>query len=216
MNEAATGGGCAVLIPAFDEERRVAAVIEVALAADRGPVLVVDDGSSDATAQMAREAGAHVHRLEVNVGKGAALFAGARQLDAEVVVLLDADLVGLTPEHVRMLADPVLDGSCDMTRGVFAGARLATSVAQRLAPALGGQRGLRREALASVDGIEQARFGIEILLESAARRGSWRTCDVNLRGVGQVMKEEKRGWRAGVRARLAMYSDIVRAMLRRS
>lgn len=64
------------LIPAHDEEPRIAAVVRAA--AEHLPVLVVDDGSSDATARVAREAGAEVLEQRPNAGKGAALRAGFR------------------------------------------------------------------------------------------------------------------------------------------
>lgn len=205
----------AVLIPALDEAARIGSVIRAARAAGRGPVLVVDDGSSDGTADVAEAAGAEVLRLPSNVGKGGAFVAGADALEADVLILLDADLTGLRPEHVRALADPVLHGLVDMTRGVFVGARASTSTAQRLAPALAGQRALRRDRLRSVAGLAESRFGVEILLTRSAAREGWSCQDVMLDGVAQVMKEEKRGLVRGMRARAAMYRDVVRAWWRR-
>jgi glycosyltransferase involved in cell wall biosynthesis len=199
---------CAVLIPARDEADRIGAVVAAARAAGCGPVLVVDDGSRDGTGAAAAEAGARVLELPRNLGKGGALAAGAADLRSEVVVLLDADLIGLRPTHVRALAEPVLRGEAAMTRGVFRGARWATTTAQRLAPQLGGQRALRRADLLALPGLSDSRFGVEILLTEAARRQGWTWIDVPMDGVGQVMKEEKRGWWAGLRARAAMYRDI--------
>jgi len=214
-DEAATRVSSAVLIPALDEAARIGSVVRSALAAKRGPVLVVDDGSRDGTAEVAAAAGATVLRLPANVGKGGALAAGAGRTAAEVLILLDADLTGLRPEHVRALADPVLDGRVDMTRGVFVGVRSATTTAQRLAPALAGQRAIRREMLLGVAGLAESRFGVEILLTRSAARDGWRCRDVPLDGVAQVMKEEKRGLLRGVGARAAMYRDVVRAWWRR-
>jgi glycosyltransferase involved in cell wall biosynthesis len=80
------------LIPAYNESLRVAAVVEGALA--YLPVLVVDDGSHDDTADRARAAGATVLTQTPNQGKGAALQAGFRWAlakDYEAVVTLDAD-----------------------------------------------------------------------------------------------------------------------------
>ena len=205
---------CAVLIPAFDEARTVAAVVRPALGARLGPVLVVDDGSSDGTAEAARDAGAEVLVLGDNRGKGGAVVAGAEHLVADVLVLLDADLVGLEPEHVRDLAEPVSTGAVDMTRGVFAGGRWRTTTAQRMAPQLNGQRGVRRELLLAIPGLERTRYGIEVAITDWARQHGWRQLDVPLAGVSQVMKEEKRGWLRGVAVRLRMYADILRTMLR--
>jgi glycosyltransferase involved in cell wall biosynthesis len=80
------------LIPAHDEAPRIGAV--VAAAAVHLPVLVVDDGSSDDTARVAREAGAEVLEQRPNAGKGAALRAGFRHaLEAgyDGVLTLDGD-----------------------------------------------------------------------------------------------------------------------------
>jgi glycosyltransferase involved in cell wall biosynthesis len=80
------------LIPAYNEATRVADVVTGAMA--HLPVLVVDDGSTDATAEMAEEAGASVLSQVRNQGKGAALRAGFRwALDRgyEAVLTLDAD-----------------------------------------------------------------------------------------------------------------------------
>jgi glycosyltransferase involved in cell wall biosynthesis len=80
------------LIPGFNEAPRIGAVVEAARA--RLPVIVVDDGSSDGTAEAARTAGATVIEQRPNQGKGAALRAGFRRaLDdgAEAILTLDAD-----------------------------------------------------------------------------------------------------------------------------
>ncbi len=205
---------CAVLIPAYNEAPNVAAVVSAARNAELGRVLVVDDGSTDNTAQVAEEAGAMVLRLDPNRGKGAAVRAGARHLSESVVVLVDADLVDLQPEHVRALARPVLDDEAEMTRGVFSGGRWSTTTAQLLTPQLSGQRALVRTALLEVPNLEGSRFGAEVVLNSYARRAGWRCIDVPMAGASQVMKEEKRGFRRGTWARARMYGDILLALLR--
>lgn len=198
-----------VILPAYNEESTVARVVKVALSAQVGSVLVVDDGSTDATADAAQEAGASVVRLGVNRGKGGALQAGALAAEEEVVVLLDADLVGLTPKHVHDLVDPVLAGEVDMTRGIFTGGRWRTSVAQRMTPQLSGQRALRRHALLAVPGLGTSRYGVEVAITRHAIRNDWRFIDVPLPGVSQVMKEEKRGFWRGLAVRARMYGDIL-------
>jgi len=80
------------LIPGYNEAPRIGAVIREAR--QHLPVIVVDDGSSDGTADVAREAGATVVEQRPNQGKGAALRAGFRRAiddDATAILTLDAD-----------------------------------------------------------------------------------------------------------------------------
>lgn len=80
------------LVPAHDEAERIGRVVEGARR--HLPVIVVDDGSGDATAEVARLAGATVVRQTPNQGKGAALragFAAALERGAEAVITLDGD-----------------------------------------------------------------------------------------------------------------------------
>src|SRR3989442_812413 len=99
-----------IVIPAFDEVGTIAEV--VAGARQYGPVLVVDDGSSDGTAVAARAAGAAVLHVPRRRGKGAALRAGvaaARARAAEHVITLDGDRQHDPQDIPRLLAAARLD-----------------------------------------------------------------------------------------------------------
>ena len=88
-------GGAVVLIPAWNEERTVAAVVgEVRAAVPDADVVVIDDGSGDGTAAAAREAGATVIPLPFNLGVGGAMRAGYRyalERGYDAAVQVDAD-----------------------------------------------------------------------------------------------------------------------------
>ncbi|HXA15903.1 MAG TPA: glycosyltransferase family 2 protein [Thermoanaerobaculia bacterium] len=95
-----------VIIPALNAERSVGVVVRDCKAVVKD-VLVVDDGSADRTAEVAREAGAQVVSHSVNRGKGAALktgFAYALEHGFEAVVTLDADGQHLASEIPKFLA----------------------------------------------------------------------------------------------------------------
>ncbi|SDE53270.1 Glycosyl transferase family 2 [Thermus arciformis] len=202
-----------VLIPAYNEEATVAQVVRVAKEAGF-PVVVADDGSTDETARRALEAGARVVRLPENRGKGGAIAEGLKAVATPFVLLLDADLLGLKPEHLHALLLPVARGEAEMTVGVFQGGRLSTDLAMRLTPFLSGQRALATEALRGVPGLAGARYDLELLLTRHAKRRGWRVRYLPLPGVSQVMKEEKRGLLKGLLHRLRMYWEILRYRLR--
>jgi len=116
-----------VMVPVHDEEATVGEVVRtLPRTVQRRHVvaLVVDDGSTDRSAQVAREAGAIVVAQPRNLGLGAAVRRGlaeAAALDPAAVVYLDADLE-YDPAEVARLAAPVLDGSADYVVGSrFAG-----------------------------------------------------------------------------------------------
>lgn len=107
-----------VLIPAYNEERFIGSVVlQARKHADE--VIVVDDGSSDATAEIALIAGAEVIRHDQNKGKGAALNTGfrkARDLNPDVVVILDADGQHL-PEDIARVVVPIIENKADIVVG---------------------------------------------------------------------------------------------------
>ena len=81
-----------IVIPAFEEEQAIGAVVaRVVAVAAWCEVLVVDDGSADQTAARAQAAGARVVRHPYNKGNGAAVKTGIRAARGEVVLLMDAD-----------------------------------------------------------------------------------------------------------------------------
>ncbi|MEQ1919005.1 MAG: bifunctional glycosyltransferase/class I SAM-dependent methyltransferase, partial [Elusimicrobiota bacterium] len=83
-----------IVIPAFNEELRLPGMLERLSAATRGAdaeILIVDDGSSDRTAEIAAAAGARVLSLERNGGRGAAVRAGIAAASGELILEMDAD-----------------------------------------------------------------------------------------------------------------------------
>jgi glycosyltransferase involved in cell wall biosynthesis len=202
----------AAVVPAYNEESTIGSVVDALrgckLVSD---VIVVSDGSEDATAQVARRHGARVIELPVNMGKGAAMRVGLRATEADVVLFLDADLVGLTPRHVEELLRPVLAGYVDMTVGVFEGGRALTDLAQQIVPQLSGQRAVRRELLLELgEDLGYAGYGVEVALTRYLRRSGRTAQEVVLRQVTHRTKEEKLGLVKGLAARMRMYWEIVR------
>lgn len=117
----------AVIIPAKDEQARLAATLASARTIPGVDlVVVVDDGSSDSTAQVALDAGAVVLRHARNRGKGAAMATGATWVSGadnrdgreRVLLFLDADLEA-TANRAAPLVDPVLRGLADMAIAVL-------------------------------------------------------------------------------------------------
>jgi glycosyltransferase involved in cell wall biosynthesis len=153
--------------------------------------LVVDNGSSDGSAELAARLGARVVR-EPRHGFGAACFTGLRESRAEVVCFMDCD-GSLDPRDMSVVVEPVLEGRLELSLGArvpepgawplharLANAALAAELRRRTGlplSDLGPMRAGRREHLLAL-GIRDRRFGwpLEMVLRAAAAH--WRIGEV--------------------------------------
>jgi len=109
-----------VIIPAYNEEKTVAHVVKVVKSLNYiKEVIVVDDGSADQTAVIAKDAGAMVINHMKNRGKGAAIKTGFKNSTGDIVVFLDADIKNLTKSQVENIIQPIMNGEADITKTKF-------------------------------------------------------------------------------------------------
>ena len=219
---AATPLAVCAIVPAYNEAGRIHGVLDTLHASPSvGQIIVVDDGSSDGTADAARaHDAACAGKLQViqhspNRGKGAAMQTGAEATEAPVLVFFDADLVGLTPDHVEAVLAPVREGGKAMALGVFRGGRGATTLAQILVPNISGQRAIRRDVFLAIPDVAHAGYGVELAITSYVLGEGLPMTRVVLKDVTHPMKEEKLGVVRGVASRLRMYWQMLPYMLRR-
>jgi glycosyltransferase involved in cell wall biosynthesis len=204
MSAGSQAGDVAVVIAARNEADRIAATVAAAAGlAGVGLVVVVDDGSRDGTAAVARRAGAAVMRHARNRGKGAAMETGAeavRLIDQRErrdhprhLLFLDADL-GDTAEQAGPLTDPVVAGTADMTIAFFAatvklgghgfvvglsGAGIRRATGWQPRQPLNGQRCLTRAAFEAARPLAHG-WGVETALTIDLLRKGLRITEVEV------------------------------------
>lgn len=207
-----------VIVPAWNEERDIRPVLEILGSVHwLDQIVVVDDGSTDGTLGVAQECAMAFPRMTVlqlpeNMGKGAAMLQGVKKLDGNIqtVVFLDADLIGLSEEHLESLIKPVIDQVCEMSVAIFKQGFWRTDLSQKFAPNLNGQRCLPLHAAEkALRLLAESGYGVEIGLTLYARRNKWRIKYVDWPGMTHDMKEYKLGLWEGYRIRAMMYKQIL-------
>ncbi|MDO9534178.1 MAG: glycosyltransferase family 2 protein [Bacillota bacterium] len=209
MNERKT----VALVPAYNEEPRIARVLEVITSSPLvNEIIVLDDGSRDKTSEIASRFPVKVLRWEQNRGKGAVLQSGLEKApDADYYLFLDADLINFNIEHIEKILTPLTwPEPADMTIGVFKhGNKNHVNMAQHYFSVLNGQRALRREFVEILPDLNWSRFGVEILLTRYAALAKRKVSYPELHGITHVTKEEKLGFFGGFCHRLQMYQECV-------
>lgn len=208
-----SGATFTCLIPAFNEADRIADVLAaVRLHPLVEKTIVIDDGSTDQTAQVARSTGVEVLQTSGNIGKTAALALGLRNLTTSHVLLLDADLIGLTSEDVTELINPVLQCSAIASLSLRGNApRLWRLIGLDY---ISGERVVPYALLAShLEAMEALpRFGFEVFLNRLLIASHQPIAVVPLPHVASPSKANKRGAWAGIKADASMMQDIFKTV----
>lgn len=173
-----------VVIPALNEERRIADVVRYALSDTAcAEVIVIDDCSIDATRERAEAAGARV-LTSAMLGKGESMLEGLDAAAHDIVVYLDGDLAGMQPDIISKLAAPIRAGSAELVKAAFgrAAGRVTELAAKpmlrvffpelaQLAQPLGGIVAARKALLRQLK--FEAGYGVDVgILIDAHRSGA--------------------------------------------
>lgn len=202
------------IVPAYNEEKTIANVIEVLRSSPLiDEVVVVSDGSTDKTHEIAQKAGVRAIELPAKKGKGAAMLHGLAHAKANVVMFFDADLKGLRPDHIQRLVMPVLSGSRIMTVGIRDRGFIMSSIARHFLPLIGGERAMARRVIEGMNPEFVQGFMIESAMNYHCRINGWSYGGVYLPGLKIIHKYEKVGYWRGFIEYLKMTGEIIKAML---
>lgn len=200
------------IIPAYNEEATIEEVIRAAEGCSKiSEIIVVCDGCTDKTAEVARKTSAQVLELKENAGKAAAMEKAVALAKGDILVFLDADLHGLTPEIIRSFVQPVLAGSADMT--IIARNYLFDHLNRFPRTAPGGERALRRSIWDMVPPEDRRGFQIELAMNYHALRAGLKILIIDA-PIRHTYKVTKYGWRKGSIAEAKAFFQVANIFLR--
>jgi len=214
-----------VIVPVYNESKTIVGVVE-RLRATKIPmeIVIVDDGSSDATSEKMAALSdlpeVEGFRHETNLGKGAAVRTGIEKSTGDFIVVQDADQE-YSPEDLSKLLQPLFDGKADVVYGTRYGGngrrlygfwhQAANAFITFLASAVIGIRfsdietcykmASREHYMAVLKELKESRFGIEIELTAKWARMGLRFAECPISYYPRWYDEGKKiGWRDGVSA----------------
>lgn len=204
----------AVIVPAYNEAETLGAALAVLRSAPvLDEILVVSDGSTDRTVEIARAAGVTTLDLSPNRGKARAMAEGVAATSAEILLFVDGDILDLTRDMIQQLVEPVVSGRAAMNVGVRHRGEVLNAVQCRFGPLLSGIRALRREVFEAVPERYLVGYRIETTLNYVCRRLGLTVGTVVLHDLRHLVKEKKRGMASGVRQRMSMFASVFAAFV---
>lgn len=199
----------AAIVPAFNEAETLTDVLAVLRDTDRiDEILVVSDGSTDETVEIARCMGVKTLHLRSNYGKALAMSIGVAHTRADAVLFVDGDIMNLSGYLLSQLIDPVMEGEADMVIGVRHRGWLLDAFHTRFGPLLSGIRCLRREIFEAVPEEYLKGYTVETAINWTCGRLGMSSRTVVFHNLRHVVKEKKRGLAAGLRARYDMFKAV--------
>lgn len=198
------------IIPAYNEGPRILGVLKAVCGNPLvTEVIVVDDGSTDGTRELLKaHEGIHLIALPKNHGKTFAVMTGLKQARHDHVLLLDADLQGLTAEAITELIEPVMKGEADMTLSLR---KNSLSVFRYLnLDFISGERVFHRRVLGDLNALSKLTgFGLEVFLNQKAIEQNLRMKSVDFKDVITPRKFVKFGWLKGVWGDFTMIIELL-------
>ena len=204
----------AAIVPALNEEKNIERVLKVLLdSKDLDEVIVVDGGSTDKTAEKSEKLGAKVIKFDGKKGgKGYAMTEGVKGTDAEIIVFFDADLIGLSLQHVSLLVYPVLENKAAMCVGLRERLKGIPAILVKIDPlsAIGGERAMKRFVFESIPKKFIKGFAVETSLNYYCLAKKLPVRYVKLKGLDIIIKEKKWGLIKGFSNRLKMFWQLLK------
>jgi glycosyltransferase involved in cell wall biosynthesis len=202
-----------VVIAACNEEPRIASILSVLKDHPLiDEVIIVNDGSTDKTSDVIKRFNVTLIENKINMGKTFSIKCGLEKSKNEVILFLDADLVGLTKQNINDLVNPVLNGQVEWTlslRGNSSGYMKLFKVDW-----ISGERAVRKYLLNDplIWSKTEIGFSLEILMNKSFIDRGKTFQSIYLPNLKVVNKSGKIGFFKGLYGELKMVGQIFKVL----
>lgn len=215
MDDLITNKKVTAIVPTYNEAERIGPVLEVLVSYPGfDQVIVVDDGSTDNTAEIVKKYSVTYIKRQINEGKAQAMETGVFVARTKVIFFCDADITGLTTKIIDEVVTPVIAGETDMFIAMRNRKIYLLRFVLFFVPLLGGERALTKDLWYQLPVYYKQRFRIETALNFYAKYFGQGFRYKVFVGVSQKIKEKKYGLLKGFWQRISMFYDILSAQLR--
>ena len=202
------------IIPAYNEAKRIGAVLEVVCKHNYvQEVIIVDDGSKDNTKELfENDSRIRFISYTKNQGKTHAVLEGMKLATENLVMLLDADLIGLTTKEIDQLIEPVISKEADITISLRGN---SLNIYKKLGlDIFSGERVFNKKIILENENDLQklSGFGLEVFMNSILIKNKSRTKIISWPNVSHARKQEKVGRIKGFFAETQMIKQILKTV----
>lgn len=202
-----------VVMAAYNEEPRIGDVLSVIKDHPLvGEIIVVDDGSIDKTAEIAKKHSVELIQNKHNLGKTLSVKKGIAAAKYDLIMMLDADLKGLDADGITKLIQPVIDGEVDWTLSLRGNSMSYMKLLKM--DWVSGERVIPKRYFDDplIWSRPEVGFGLETLLNQSLMNRGTSFCSVYLPNLKNSLKSEKRGYIRGKLKDLGMVREITTVM----
>lgn len=202
-----------VVIAAYNEEPRIANVLKVV---EHHPlideVIVVNDGSKDGTSDVVKKFDVRLIENEQNMGKTMTVKRGIEAAKNDLIMMLDADLVGLDSDAIVKLAKPVLNSQVDWTLSLRGNSLLIYKLMG--IDFVSGERVIPKEFFddSYIWSMPKMGYSLETLLNKSLLNHKTTFCSVNIPELTITNKSGKVGLIKGIKGEIKMLGQIAKVM----
>ena len=187
------------VVPVYNEEKTIGNVLKVLLASDKIDfVIVIDDGSTDNTQKILKQFKIKVIKLKKNIGKGGAIRIATKNIKSDIIIFIDADLIGLKKEHIDNLLGPIVKGNAVMVIGLRDKGNVITNMIMPYFPLTGGERAILTKVFMNIRKFPLIEgWGLESVMNDYCKKKKLKVAKVRFDGVDHIgLQTKKYGWMA--------------------